>query len=176
MMSLPAWAFIVYVNFDQGTSKPTLAQFANGQSGTISITATVVDPSGASARQTFSVKVSRPPTASDTISDQNVNINENTVLNNLQDYFEDGDDDTLTYTASSSDTSKATVSVSDTTLTLTGIAIGTATITLTGTDFARVQCDPDLLCDGGSTQPRTDNYDNDWAAKFGSRWDCYRYN
>ena len=63
-------------------------------------------------------------------------IGEDTVLNNLENYFEDGDNETLTYTASSSDTSKADVSVSGSTLTITGVASGTATITVTATDFA----------------------------------------
>ena len=134
--SYPSWRNIVHVHFNQGNHRPYIVQITNGNTGTVSMTVTATDPDGASVSQTFTVTVSRPPTASGTISDQNVNIGEDTVLNNLENYFEDGDNETLTYTVSSSDTSKAAVSVSDATLTITGVASGTATITVTATDFA----------------------------------------
>ena len=134
--SYPSWRNIVHVHFNQGNHRPYIVQITNGNTGTVSMTVTATDPDGASVSQTFSVTVSRPPTTSGTISDQNANIGEDTVLNNLENYFEDGDNETLTYTASSSDTSTAAVSVSDTTLTITGVASGTATITVTATDFA----------------------------------------
>ena len=134
--SYPSWRNIIYVHTNLGSHRPTIGQITNGGTGTVWVTFTATDSNGASVSQNITVKVSRPPTTSGTISAQNAKVSEGTVVDNLENYFSDGDNETLTYTASSSDTSKADVSVSDSTLTITGVALGTATITVTATDFA----------------------------------------
>ena len=62
--SYPAWRNIVHVHFNQGNHRPYIVQITNGGTGTVSMTVTATDPDGASVSQTFSVTVSRPPTAS----------------------------------------------------------------------------------------------------------------
>ena len=70
-----------------------------------------------------------------TIPDKTLKVNE-TYSVDLEGYFEDGDDDTLTYTATSGDTVKATVSVSNAELTVTAVAVGSVTIEATAADPA----------------------------------------
>ena len=68
-----------------------------------------------------------------TIPDKTLKVNE-TYSVDLDNYFDDEDGDTLTYTASSGDTAKATVSLSSATLTVTAVAVGSVTIEATATD------------------------------------------
>ena len=105
--------------------------------GIAQISATATDPGGLTATQTFIVTVNaqgnRAPVAVGTIPAQTVDVG-STVPVDLESYFSDPDNDTLTYTATSGYTSRATVSVSSSTLTINGIATGIAQISATATD------------------------------------------
>ena len=104
--------------------------------GTATITATATDPGSLTANQTFSATVTYPNRAPTAVGTPNGSVHGvgNTTTVNLNNYFNDPDGDTLTYTATSSDTGKATLRVSERNLHITAVAGGRSTITATATD------------------------------------------
>ena len=104
--------------------------------GTVTVTVTASDPSGASVIQDIPVEVeqgNRPPQASGAIPGQTVEAGEAFTLD-VSPYFTDPDDDALTFAASSSNSSVATASRVDSEVTISGQAPGTATVTVTASD------------------------------------------
>ena len=75
-----------------------------------------------------------PTTKNLPIPRQDVEITGGADTLDLSNYFEDPNNDTLTYSADSSDTSKATTSVSGSTLSITPVDEGVVTITATAED------------------------------------------
>ena len=75
-----------------------------------------------------------PNTKNLPIPRQDVEITGGADTLNLSNYFEDPNNDTLTYSAESSDTNKATTSVSSSTLSITPVEEGVVTITVTASD------------------------------------------
>ena len=105
--------------------------------GTATITVIARDPGDLTAEHQFSVTVNQAnaaPTPIDTIPDQTVKLGGTTLTLEVDKYFQDTDEDTLTFTVNSADTTKATVSVSNVVLTITPVAEGSTTITVTATD------------------------------------------
>ena len=102
--------------------------------GNTTVTVTVRDSAGLSARQEFSVRVpNQAPEAVGTIADRAVEINQSISLD-VSPYFGDPDGDDLMHSATSSSTARVTVSASGSTVTIKGERVGTATITVTATD------------------------------------------
>ena len=83
---------------------------------------------------TVPAQANNAPATNGTIPDQTVTVGGSATTVDVSSYFNDADNDTLTYTATSSDTVKATVSVSNATVSITAVAAGSATITVTATD------------------------------------------
>ena len=105
--------------------------------GTATITVGARDPGDLTAEQQFSVTVNpanAAPTPIGTIPDQTVKLGSTALTIEVDTYFQDTDEDVLTFTALSVDTSKATVSVSTSVVTITPVAEGSTTITVTATD------------------------------------------
>ena len=106
--------------------------------GATTVTATVADPAGLSAQQTFGVTVpNRGPAAADTIPGQTVERGQ-TVAVDVSAFFSDPDGETLTYAANSSNTRVATVTTSGSSVTVSGVAVGMVTITVTATDAGQL--------------------------------------
>ena len=104
--------------------------------GTSAITVTARDGSS-TATQTFSAVVDVPNTAPITVGsmpDQTMNVGES-MITNVDSYFQDTTGHTWTYTAATSDTSIATASMSGIRLTVQAVSQGTATISVTMTDY-----------------------------------------
>ncbi len=74
------------------------------------------------------------PTTVGTVPKQTLKLGGAAVTIDMSSYFNDPDDDTLTYTATSGDTAKLTVSVSAADVTLTSVAGGTVTVIVQATD------------------------------------------
>ena len=104
--------------------------------GTATITVTATDPGGLSATQTFTVTVTSnsAPTPVGTVPTQTAPVGGSAITVNMDNYFNDADQQPLTYTASSSNTGIATVSVSGANVSITGKTLGTATVTVTAND------------------------------------------
>ena len=103
--------------------------------GTVTISTTATDTENVSTGHTFSVTVNppnEPPTAT-VIPSQTIKYGATATVN-LDTYFSDPEEETLTYTATASDTSIITVSVSSATLTISTVNVGTASIDITATD------------------------------------------
>ena len=117
-------------------SNLTLTPVAATGDETVTITVTATDPGALSASHTFSVKVEQnsAPTAVGTIPDKVAKIGGSDRTVEADDYFQDIDDDVLTYTAASADTTIATVTVVESKVTVTPVAVGSTTITITATD------------------------------------------
>lgn len=76
-----------------------------------------------------------PPTAVGDIPDHELFVMDEEEITGLSTYFEDPDEDSLTYRAQSANSRVVTVAVGqDDVLTLTGVGQGTATVTVTATD------------------------------------------
>ena len=102
--------------------------------GATMVTVTAADPDGMSVDQTIAVAVpNREPVAIDIIPGQLLETGE-TVVVDVSPFFNDPDDETLSYTAASSSTGIATVTVAGSSVTIAGEAAGTATITVTAMD------------------------------------------
>ena len=102
--------------------------------GTNTVTVTATDPGGLTATQTFQAMVpNRSPEAVGTIPDQTVEVSETATLD-LSAYFDDPDDDALTYAARSTNTGVARVSVSGSTVTITAVAKGRSAVTVAARD------------------------------------------
>ena len=105
--------------------------------GAATITVTATDPEGVSASQTVSVTVvpeNSAPTVAAEILDLTLEVDGDTVEQNLAAHFTDPDGDALTYNATSSDAARVAVDVDGSMLRVTAIAIGLATITVAATD------------------------------------------
>lgn len=100
--------------------------------GTATVTVTATDPEGLTATQEISVGVN-PPKAVGRIPGQAL-TKDDTVRIDVSDYFEDPDDDELTYSVSSSKRSVARPSLSGSTVTVVARGAGRATVTVTATD------------------------------------------
>jgi len=101
-----------------------------------SITVTARDPEGLEARQRTRVTViqpNRPPVSTDVIPDQTLEPGDDYWFLAFS-YFDDPDNDRLTYTAETSDSGVATATVSGSRVTIDAVAEGTATVTVTATD------------------------------------------
>ena len=105
--------------------------------GTASVTVTASDPDGLSATQTVGVTVSEnsPPTVTGMLEDRAVTAGD-TVTADIAGFFEDPEDDELTFSASSSDTTVATASVDGSALTVLAVGEGSATVTVRAMDTA----------------------------------------
>ena len=102
--------------------------------GTTDVTVTATDPGGLAATQTFQSMVpNRSPEPVGMIPDQTAAVGE-TVTIDLSAYFDDPDDDLLTYAAASSNSGVAMASVSGSIVTITAVARGTTSVTVTATD------------------------------------------
>ncbi|MXY31966.1 MAG: hypothetical protein F4Y48_12265, partial [Gammaproteobacteria bacterium] len=105
-----------------------------GVTGEATLTVTVVDPGGLSARQSFAVTVlNRAPTTTAPIPAQTLARGPSRRLG-LAAHFSDPDGDPLQYAASSSDPWVVRVRVDGSDLVLTAWSAGTATLTITATD------------------------------------------
>ncbi|WP_420448367.1 Ig-like domain-containing protein [Candidatus Palauibacter sp.] len=106
------------------------------EDGGTSITVTARDPEGEDARQRTRVEViqpNRPPQSTDVIPDQTLEPGDDYWFLAFS-YFEDPDQDRLTYSATTSNASVATVTVSRSRVTIDAVAEGTATITVRASD------------------------------------------
>lgn len=104
--------------------------------GTATVTIVATDPGGLSAEQGAAVTVLRPnraPEAVGSVPDQETTVDEK-VKFDASLYFDDPDEDSLTFSASTSGASVTDASVSGDTVTITGVSPGTATVTVTATD------------------------------------------
>ena len=105
-----------------------------GVTGEATLTVTVIDPGGLSARQSFAVTVlNRAPTATTPIPAQTLSRGPSRRLG-MAAHFSDPDGDALDYAASSSDPWVVRVRVDGSDLVLTAWSAGTATLTITATD------------------------------------------
>ena len=105
--------------------------------GSATVTIVVRDPSNLEASQSFNVKVNKGPVANGTIPNGTAAIGVDTYAVDLNSYFTDANNDTLTYTFEadwSTPDTIATVALSGSTLTVTPVSVGTVTITVTATD------------------------------------------
>ena len=75
-----------------------------------------------------------PPTAVGDIPDQELFVMAEAKVTGLSNYFEDPNEDLLSYGAQSADAGVVTVTVGDDVLTLTGVGQGKTTVTVTATD------------------------------------------
>ena len=106
--------------------------------GTANITVTATDPGGLNATQTMGVTVeagNNPPIVVGGLEDQTVSIGD-TVMADVAAFFEDPEDDELTFSAASSDTTVATAMVDGSALTAVAVGEGSSTVTVTATDTA----------------------------------------
>ncbi len=106
--------------------------------GAANITVTATDPGGLNATQTMGVTVeaaNNPPIVVGGLEDQTVSVGD-TVMADVAGFFEDPEDDELTFSASSSDTTVATAAVDGSALTVVTLAEGSSTVTVTATDTA----------------------------------------
>ena len=88
-------------------------------------------------RQYFNVTVvegNRPPIPVGTIPDTTLTLGGSSVSFDVSDYFEDPDEDELTYTVSGPSIVTTTIPEDDSTLTITPVSVGTGTVTVTATD------------------------------------------
>ena len=105
-----------------------------GVTGEATLTVTVIDPGGLSARQSFTVTVlNRAPTATTPIPAQTLARGPSRRLD-MDAHFSDPDGDALHYAGSSSDPWVVRVRVDGSDLVLTAWSAGTATLTVTATD------------------------------------------
>ena len=110
---------------------------------------------GCESRPWVSDEPNRRPTAS-SIPTQTLTVDGSPGTVDLSQYFEDPDDDELTYSASSSRTGVVTVSVSGSTLTLTPVAVGSARVSVTASDPDGLSASRSVsvtVGDGGTNQP-----------------------
>ena len=102
---------------------------------TVTVTATDVAGSNATATQRFAVTVvNLSPQAVGTIADRSVQVSDGVFMVDVSGAFQDPEGDALTYRAVSSDSSVASVTVSGSTVSVTPLSGGTATMTVTATD------------------------------------------
>jgi len=105
--------------------------------GNATITVTANDGKGGTVSTTFTATVNRPPTVTNAIPNQTLQVGGSSFTRNLTAapvVFTDPDGDALSFTASSSASGIATASISGSTLTVTPVAGGSATITVTAND------------------------------------------
>jgi len=110
---------------------------------------------GCESRPWVSDEPNRRPTAS-SIPAQTLTVDGSPGTVDLSQYFDDPDDDELTYSASSSRTGVVTVSVSGSTLTLTPVAVGSASVRVTASDPDDLSVSRSVsvtVGDGGTNQP-----------------------
>ena len=100
--------------------------------GRATVTVTATDPGGLTAMQEVPVGVNAPRPVGE-IPDQAMTVWD-TVEIDIEDYFEDPDDDELTYSVESSKRSVARTTLSGSTVTIEARAAGRATLTVTATD------------------------------------------
>ena len=107
--------------------------------GAATITVTATDPGGLSVAQEFRLNVpNRPPHATDTLSDVEVQVSDHASVD-LSAHFAEPDGQPLTFAAESSDPAVARADVAGHELTVTAIAKGTAAITVTAADPVGLQ-------------------------------------
>lgn len=116
------------------TASGTALTVRAGVTGEATLTVTVIDPGGLSARQSFAVTVlNRAPAATTPIPAQTLPRGQSRRLG-MAAHFSDPDGDALDYAASSSNTRVARVGVDGNDLVLTALSAGRATLTITATD------------------------------------------
>ncbi len=116
------------------TASGTAVAVRAGVTGEATLTVTVIDPGGLSARQSFAVTVvNRAPAATTPIPAQTLPRGQSRRLG-MAAHFSDPDGDPLDYAASSSNTRVVRVRVDGSDLILTASSAGTATLTITATD------------------------------------------
>ncbi len=116
------------------TASGTAVTVRAGITGEATLTVTVTDPGGLSARQSFAVTVlNRAPAATTPIPAQTLPRRQSRRLG-MAAHFADPDGDPLDYAASSSNTRVVRVRVAGSDLILTASSAGTATVTITATD------------------------------------------
>lgn len=97
------------------------------------VNVTATDTEGLTARQSFAVKVPKPPLVMESIPAQVVDVGQTEDLE-MAPLFSDPDGDSLTYTAVSADRSVAWASVVGNAVSVLAIAKGETTISVTATD------------------------------------------
>ena len=116
------------------TASGTTLTVRAGVTGEATLTVTVIDPEGLSARQSFAVTVlNRAPAATTPIPAQTLARGPSRTLD-LGAHFSDPDGDTLHYAASSSNPWVARVRVDGSDLILTAWSVGEVEVTVTATD------------------------------------------
>ena len=102
------------------------------------VTLQVIDVSGNITNQTFPLTEdsisNRPPVAVGTIPDQTLTMGGSSTTLDMSSYFNDPDDDILSYEAESNNTSVVTVSVFGTRITIAPRGTGSATVVVTARD------------------------------------------
>ena len=103
------------------------------------ITLQVIDVSGNITKQTFPLTIednisNRSPLAIGAIPAQTLTVSGSSITLNVSSYFNDPDNDVLSYTAESNDTSVVVVSLSGTRVTIAPKGTGSATVTVTASD------------------------------------------
>ena len=131
-----------------------------GSSLTLAVTTAAVNPQG-----------NRAPVAVGTIPAQTVDVG-STVPVSLDGYFNDPDNDTLTYTATSLYISRATVSVLDSTLTIAGIDVGIARIAVTATDPSGLTAPQEFIVTVSTREPGSRCCGDHSRPNGGRRVDC----
>ena len=115
---------------------------AKDVSGTATVTVKATDPDGLHTIQHFTVRVTIPDTPPPNRAPQVLRqipahiltVGNSAARLSVSGFFNDPDDDALTYTSSASHTSVVTVSPSGSPVLITPVAAGTATITVTASD------------------------------------------
>ena len=105
--------------------------------GSATITVTAQDPDGLSATQTIAVTViaNQAPVSVGKVAAVTFTLGDSAYIRDIALYFNDPDNDPLTYTASTSTSRVATASISGSVVTVTPVAVGSATITVTAQDL-----------------------------------------
>ena len=113
-------------------------------------------PTTETPRQYFDVTVvegNRPPIPVDTIPDTTLTVGGSSVSFDVSDYFEDPNEDELTYTVSGPSIVTTTIPEDDSTLTITPVSVGTGTVTVTATDPSQADTTQVFTVEVSSTPP-----------------------
>ncbi|WP_419164548.1 Ig-like domain-containing protein [Candidatus Palauibacter sp.] len=102
--------------------------------GTATITVTATDPGGLGAQQSFTANVpNQPPRAVGELPSLRLAAGDSVPVD-VASYFEDPDEDVLTYAVETSDATVATASASGSVVTVVAETRGNATVVVTATD------------------------------------------
>ena len=113
--------------------------------GVATVTVTARDSGGLSAQLTFTVTVpNQAPVAVDAVPAQTIFVGD-TASVDVAAYFEDADEDALTYSVASSDAMAVSPSVAGSVVSLTAITQGMSTVTVTARDPDGLSAEQDIV-------------------------------